>query len=317
MSELNEAQQRVVDELGATAEHRPTFPDGLAVGLRQHLKEGLEPVVANLPPGETVFVNKFLLSQVLGCEARHLFELRKPFNWSVPVARGTVAHKAIELSVHWRTVPVANELVDEAIGSLSNDGSPISDYLRDLPEAERAQLRSEAANSAQAFLDGFPALRAKPQWRPAVEVRGRYEFLEGKLVLSGKIDLSLGGPSGDRSGRVFIDLKTGRRNRNHAYDLRYYALIETVRFGTPPRALASYYLDESRLVVEHVSADVLWAATERVIGGVERHLKLIAGEDDAEFRPSLACRWCPMLSTCETGNAWLDATHEDEHDILP
>ena len=136
-------------------------------------------------------------------------------------------------------------------------------------------------------------------------------------MLSGKIDLSLGGPSGDRSGRVFIDLKTGRRNRNHAYDLRYYALIETVRFGTPPRALASYYLDESRLVVEHVSADVLWAATERVIGGVERHLKLIAGEDDAEFRPSLACRWCPMLSTCETGNAWLDATHEDEHDILP
>lgn len=315
--ELNEAQQRVVDELGATAEHRPTFPDGLSIGLREHLKEGLGPVVANLPPGETVFVNKFNLSQVLGCEVRFLHELRKPFAWSVPVARGTVAHKAIELSVHWRTVPVANELVDEAIGSLSNDGSPISEYLRQIPEAERAQLRSEAANAAQAFLDGFPPLRAKPQWRPAVEVRGRYEFLEGRLILSGKVDLTLGGPTGDRSGRVFIDLKTGRRSYTHTDDLRYYALIETVRYGTPPRALASYYLDESRLSVETVTTDVLWAAAERVIAATERHLTLVAGEDEPVFRPSIACRWCPLQKTCETGTQFLDATHEDEQSILP
>ena len=40
-SELNEAQQRVLDELGATAEHRPTFADGLAVGLRERLETGL------------------------------------------------------------------------------------------------------------------------------------------------------------------------------------------------------------------------------------------------------------------------------------
>ncbi|MEM7092699.1 MAG: PD-(D/E)XK nuclease family protein [Actinomycetota bacterium] len=319
MSQLNEAQQRVVDELGATAEHRPTFPDGLAVGLRHHLKEGLAPITANLPRDESVFVSKFLLSQVLGCEARHLHELRRPFAWSVPVARGTVAHKAIELSVHWRTVPIATELVDEAIGSLSNDGSPIADYLRSIPEVERAQLRSEAANSTQAFLDGFPPLRAKPQWRPAVEVRGRYECLDGAVVLSGKVDLSLGGPSGDRSGRVFIDLKTGRRSHTHREDLRYYALIETVRYGTPPRALASYYLDESRLSVEHVTADVLWSASDRVIGAVERHLTLLAGEDTPLFKPSIACRWCPLLNAeppCEAGNTFLDATDEDELEIL-
>ena len=316
MTALNEAQQRVVDELGATAEQRPTFPDGLALGLRETLKEGLEPVVRHLPADDTVFINKFLLSQVLGCEVRHLHEQRKQFQWSVPVARGTVAHKAIELSVHWRTVPIANELVDEAIGSLSNDGSPISDYLRQMPEADRAQLRSEAANSTQAFLDGFPPLRAKPQWRPAVEVRGRYEFLEGRIVLSGKVDLSLGGPSADRSGRVFIDLKTGRRNHSHRDDLRYYALIETVRYGTPPRMVASYYLDESRLVTETVTQDVLWAAANRVIDATERHLALLAADQEPIFRPSLACRWCPVLPECETGNAWLDSTDQDELDIL-
>lgn len=313
---LNEAQERVVQELGATSEQRPVFPDGLAAGLRERLTDGLRTVAENLEAGDSLYVSKFLLSQVLACEARHLHEMQREFAWSVPVARGTVAHKAIELSVHWRTVPIANELVDEAIGSLTNDGSPIADYLLHLPEAERAQLRSDAANATQAFLDGFPPLRSKPQWRPAVEVRGRYEFHNSKLILSGKVDLSLGGPTGDRSGRVFIDLKTGRRSRTHVDDLRYYALIETVRYGTPPRALASYYLDESRLSVETVTQDVLWSAADRVIAGVERHQTLLAGEDEAVFRPSIACRWCPLVSDCDTGRAWLDATDEDELAIL-
>jgi len=313
---LNEAQDRVVKELGATSQHRPVFPDGLAAGLRERLTTGLQTLADNLDEGDNLFVSKFLLSQVLGCEARHLHEHQREFAWSVPVARGTVAHKAIELSVHWRTVPVANELVDQAIATLTNDGSPIADYLLHLPEAEHAQLRGEAANSTQAFLDGFPPLRAKPQWRPAVEVRGRYEMHNGKIVLSGKVDLSLGGPSGDRSGRVFIDLKTGRRSRTHVDDLRYYALVETVRFGTPPRALASYYLDESRLSVETMSQDLLWSAADRVIDGIERHQSLLVGEATPVMRPSIACRWCPIQSGCETGKAWLAATDEDELEIL-
>ena len=313
---LNEAQARVVRELGATAEHRPVFPEGLAEGLRQRLTSGLAGVAATMEDDERVLVHKFLLSQVLGCEARHLHEASRPFEWNTSVARGTVAHKAVELSVHWRTVPIAHELVDEAIGSLTNDGSPISYYLLHLPEAEHAQLRSDAANATQAFLDGFPPLTGKPQWRPSVEVRGRYEFHNAKFVLSGKVDLSLGGPTGDRSGRVFIDLKTGRRSQSHVDDLRYYALIETVRFGTPPRALASYYLDESRLAVEAVTQDLLWSAADRVIAGVRRHLELIEGDQEPLLRPSLACRWCPLLRTCQTGRSALASTDEDELDLL-
>lgn len=315
-TQLNEAQQRVLDELGASAEHRPVFPDGLAAGLRERLTEGLRTTAASIAKDDSLYISKFLLSQVLGCEVRYLHEVQREFEWSVPVARGTVAHKAIELSVHWRTVPIANELVDHALASLSNDSSAISGYLRDLPEAERAQLRSDAANATQAFLDGFPPLRTKPQWRPAVEVRGRYEIHAGRIILSGKVDLTLGSPTGDRSGRVFIDLKTGRRSRAHVDDLRYYALVETVRYGTPPRALASYYLDESRLSVEVVTQDLLWSAADRVIAAVERHQTLLSGEDAPLYRPSIACRWCPILGDCATGRGFLDATNEDELDLL-
>lgn len=312
---LNEAQQRVVSDLGATAEHRPTFPDGLAVGLRAKLSDGLSDAALRLG-NDNLYVTKYLLSQVLGCEPRHLHEHQAPFEWSVPVARGTVAHKAIELSVNWRTTPLAPELVDHAISSLAHDGSPISDYLTHLPEAERAQLRSEAANATQAFLEGFPPLRSNPQWKPAVEVRGRYEAVTDRITLSGKVDLSLGGPAGDRSGRVFIDLKTGRRSRNHVDDLRFYALVETVRFGTPPRALASYYLDESRLVVEQVTADVLWSAVARTVDAINTHLALVSGRAEPEYRPSLACSWCPLVSSCDHGRRFLDSTDEDELELL-
>lgn len=310
LQQLNEAQQRVVHELGATSAQRPVFPDGLAAGLREHLTNSLRPLAERLDADERLFVSKFLLSQVLGCETRHLHEMDREFAWSVPVARGTVAHKAIELSVHWRTVPIATELVDQAIARLTNDGSGIADYLLHLPEAEHAELRSDASNATQAFLDGFPPLRSRPQWRPAVEVRGRYEFLDSKVILSGKVDLSLGGPTGDRSGRVFIDLKTGRRSRSHVDDLRYYALIETVRYGTPPRALASYYLDESRLSTETVSQDILWSTADRVIAAIERHRTLLAGEDRPLLRPSVACRWCGLLPDCDAGRNWLAAAAE-------
>ena len=83
---LNEAQERVVNELGATSQQRPVFPDGLAAGLRERLTAGLEPLANNLEEDDSLYVSKFLLSQVLGCEARHLHEHQREFAWSVPVA---------------------------------------------------------------------------------------------------------------------------------------------------------------------------------------------------------------------------------------
>lgn len=317
-ADLNEAQRLIIEELGAKAEQRPTFPDGLAVGLRAELHDGLEATAALLKTTEQLFVNKFLLGQVLGCELKHIHEFNGPFAWSVPIARGTVAHKAIELSVHWRTTPLATELVDESLASLSHSSSPIADYLSQLPEPERAELRSEAVNSTQAFLDGWPPLRQHPQWRPAVEVRSRYELFEGKIVLQGKVDLSLGGPEGARAGRVLVDIKSGRRNRVHRDDLRFYALLETVRYGTPPRAVASYYLDESRLVSEPLTADGLWSAVRRTVDSVKRHSELVGDSDsrtEPRLRPSLGCRWCTLLTNCDTGQSFLNATDQDEYDI--
>ncbi len=313
---LNEAQRSLLAELGSTAEHRPTFPDGLAASLRSHLHEELAPIADALAPGTDLFIGKFLLGQVLQCEARHVHEHQRPFAWSIPTARGTVAHRAVELSVHWRTVPLAAELVDEALASLANNGTSLAEYLTHLNEKDRALLRSDAVNAAQGFLDGWPPLRSQPQWRPAVEVRSRYEMFSGAIVLGGKVDLSLGRPDGDRAGRVLIDLKSGRRRHSHVDDLRFYALIEMLRFGTPPRTIASYYLEESRLAVEQITQDVLWAAARRTVDAISRHAELIHDPATAERRPSAGCSWCPLLDGCEPGRAHIAESNEDDIDAL-
>ena len=127
-----------------------------------------------------------------------------------------------------------------------------------------------------------------------------------RIVLSGKVDLTVGRADGVRAGKVLIDLKTGGFAPSHRDDLRFYALIETLRLGVPPRLLASYYLDGGRLVDEQVSEDTLAVAFERVVGGVDAAVALRFEDREPVLRPGAPCRWCPVRTTCAVGRAHLE-----------
>ena len=75
-------------------------------------EDALADLASEISPEAPLFVNKHDLSMVHGCELRHLTEKETPFEWSPPLARGTIAHKAIELSMHQRRRPIPLELVD-------------------------------------------------------------------------------------------------------------------------------------------------------------------------------------------------------------
>ena len=307
---LNPAQQEVLDQLGASREERPRFDAVLRHELRRELDDGLEPLVTKIDEQvkDTVFISKHKLGQVMGCERKFVAEEEEAFAWSVPIARGTVAHKAIELSIHWRREPEPLVLVDESISRLSEDAGGIGDWLQGITEVERAELRSEANDRVVKFLECFPPL--KTGWRPVTESRLRLD-LHDRVVLSGKVDLALGQAEGDRAGKVLIDLKTGQFSPQHLEDLRFYALIEAVRLGTPPRRVATYYLDQGRFIPEDVTEGLLFAAAARVVDGTTRIVELLAGERDAGLLPGPACRWCPVLHDCDTGRRHLETADDD------
>jgi len=303
--ELNPAQQRTLHDLGATTDARPTFPEHLGARLRADLDAGLAEVTADLAPNEVLTISKHKLGQVHACEVRLLAEeaADDPFEVTVPIARGSIAHKAVELGIHWTGEPLPLDLVDEAMASLANTDHWLTDFLQTCTEAERAELRSTASDRVAKFFEAFPPLSAK--WRPVTESSQIVELAAGRVRLRGKVDLTLGAARGMTAGKVIVDLKTGSPNPLHRDDLRFYALLDALRLGVPPRLVASFYLDLAEARTEAVTEGVLDAAVARTIDGIVRLAALRAGTVAPTYRPSPACRWCPIAADCSTGRAWL------------
>jgi hypothetical protein len=132
----------------------------------------------------------------------------------------------------------------------------------------------------------------------------------GTIVLGGKSDLTLGRAELGESRKVIIDLKTGGAWPNHMDELRFYALLETLRTGIPPRLIAGFYLDAGRAVPEHVTIETLSSAMRRTLDGIGRAVELLEGRD-AIKRPQSSCRWCPLATQCEEGSAWLEEQSAD------
>lgn len=298
-SPLNPAQQQVLDLLGANGEAPVAHDPSLRHDLLAELESGLEPLVAALPAGESLYLSKFPLSQVHGCEAKFLAGHDEPFEWSVASARGTVAHKAIELSIHWDGEPFPLDLVDEAMARLSLGSGSLADYLQRSTDIDRAELRGEANERVTKFLECFPPL--KPAWRPVTESGIKIELFDRRIILQGRVDLTLGHARGTTARKVLIDFKSGGFSPSHVDDLRFYALLEAIRIGTPPRRLATYYLDSGKPHPETVTVDVLAAAIRRTVDGATRMVELLHHEHPPKKRPGPTCRWCPLVDSCPDG----------------
>jgi len=287
---------------------RPDVEPTLRDDLRRSLEHALRPVAEGLTA--PVFVGKAALGRVLACEAHHVAEAGAYFEWSIASARGTVAHKAIQLSVGRSDRPVPLRLVDDALDRLADDpNARIADFLLGLSDADRAELRGDVNDLVAGFLELWPPLQ--PGWRPQTESPRRAELLGGMVVLSGKVDLTLGSPVGTQAGRVVVDLKSGGRHGGHVDDLRFYALLDTLRVGVPPFRLVSYYLDSGTLACEEVTEDVLEAAVRRTVAATRKIVELTTGLRSPAVTPNPACRWCRLRQECDGAAAW-EASSTDE-----
>ena len=306
---LNPAQQEILDLLGVRAEDLREYDASLRHDIRHELESGLAPLLDTIGPDRQLFVSKYPLAQVHGCEAKFLADRDEPFSWTPATARGTVSHKAVELSIHWPGEPAPLLLVDEAIASLANSNGSIGDYLRTGTDVELAELRAQSNERVAKFLECFPPLQ--PQWRPVTESAVKVELFERRIVLQGRVDLTLGHARGTTARKLLIDFKSGGFSPSHVDDLRFYALLETIRIGTPPRMLASYYLDTGRPHPETVTEGLLDAALQRTIDGATHMVELEIGGAPPTKRSGPACRWCPQLDECTEGRAFIDRTDDD------
>lgn len=306
-------QQRTLEVLGASGAARPVFPAELGPRLRHDLEAGLQAVLEDLAPDEDLHLSKHLIQRIHGCEVRLLAEdaAGDEFVVTVPIARGTIAHKAIELGIHWPGEPLPLALVDEAMSALAHTDHWLTNFLQTCSDADRAELRSTAGDRVAKFFECFPELQ--PKWRPVTESTQIVELAGGRIRLRGKVDLTLGVARGHQAGKVVIDLKTGAPNPVHRDDLRFYGLLDAIRVGVPPRLVASFYLDLGEARTEAVTEDLLDATVARTVDAARRLAALRAGTTEPQYRPGIPCRWCPVLADCAVGRAWLST--ETDHDL--
>ena len=302
--ELTPTQQRLLDQLRRDGE--PLVFDAAFIDDLVARAQAIANEASARLGGERLVVSKNFLSQVHGCEAKHL--LPDSFEWTPANARGFVSHKAIELGAHWQGEPVPEVLVDEALARLADQPSHQGDFIAGLTDADRAELRGGAVERVTRFLQDFPPLPARAQ--PLFEARTRWTP-PGCIELVGKTDLVIGRPDGRISTKLVIDFKTGWPSPAHRHDLRFYALLETVVRRVPPRRLVTFYLDSSEADVEDVTPSVLEAALARVEGAVVRHAELTVEQQPPVKRVGSACRWCPALPTCDDGRRHLAVLDDD------
>ncbi|WP_419916348.1 PD-(D/E)XK nuclease family protein [Candidatus Poriferisodalis sp.] len=304
------AQQATLDAIRTPAEHRPAYPAGFANELRNDAESALNRLVdaARNIDSRGLWVAKRDLAGVFGCEARYVADADMPFEWSVPTARGTVLHKAVELSTHRRFEP--EDAVDAALERLVADDDNLGGFLAEASDGERADLTANCVALLARFGETFPPMQRA--WRPAAEVRARARLCGGAFVLNGKYDLTLGSPSPlggpdrlQRAGKVIIDLKTGSRTPTDPEDLRFYALVETLSVGVPPLGVGSFYVAEGRIEHETVTAEVLNSALRRTIDGIGRLISLRTDRREPRRVPGPPCRWCPISVDCGPGQEWL------------
>lgn len=284
------------------------FDQAVVHGIRDAVTEALDAFAERLDgQTEQLFVSKHLLTSVLGCEAQAMAP--DHFAWSPATATGQVSHRAIQLLVNWRGEPTPIDLVDEAMARLVDDDRSLGAWMAGLSAGDEADLRGAAVERVTRFVEGFPPLDKRSH--PMTEARVQWP-LAGPIVMSGKVDLVMGRPHADESTKLIIDLKTGRHSPRHRDDLRFYALVETLRTGVPPRKLASYYLDVGEADVEDVTEGVLRTATRRTLDAIDTYVALTVGEREPIKRPSYACTWCPLLDGCDEGRNHLDGDRGDD-----
>jgi CRISPR/Cas system-associated exonuclease Cas4 (RecB family) len=286
-------------ELLRRTEPPVVFDAGLVDDLVTTVTESIEAFGDRLDGGE-LFVTKDKLNRVFGCETHAVTP--DTFAWNPANAVGQVAHKAIQLLLAWRGEPTPLDLVDESLARLADDDRSIGVYIAGLSPGDEAELRGRAADKVTKFLECFPPLDRRAA--PVTESSTRWP-LEGPVILAGKADLVIGRPEGAESRKVIVDLKTGWVSPRHRDDLRYYALIETLRHKVPPRKLASFYLDAGEPHVEDVTEAVLRSAVRRMLDGVNLLVELTSEGRPPTKQPGVHCRWCPLRETCEEGRAHL------------
>jgi hypothetical protein len=307
------SQTRVVDDVLGWGAPRPVPPDGLSERLLARIGPGVAAWLALREQRPDLAARPLLVTKTrltrLVCDG--LQREPAPFVHAWANVRGTVVHAAIEEDLRGARSEPAALLVERSWHRLATDrpGDPasIGTWLNARDGEERATLCDEAARLVDTFREVWPdlhgsGLRLLPEQRLVTQLGGR------AVRLQGVPDVILESPVRDGHARtLLVDLKTGMpRGQQDRDELRFYALLATLRDEHPPFRWATLYVTEGRVEHEDLAEPVLAATADRVADALHQAVRIARTEtvgDGEVLRGGVWCRGCRRADHCPVAAA--------------
>ena len=293
------AQARVVSDVLAWGAQRPVPPDGLAERLLARMTDAIGAWIdARERNGgqraRPLLITKTRLSRLV-CDG--LQREPAPYVQAWANVRGTLVHAAIEADIDGARDLPPDAVADGAWHRLATqrpgDPSSIGAWLNARDAGERETMLAESTALLAGFREVWPDLRAAP-----LRVRTEHRLvvmLGGRSVqLQGVPDLLIESAVEDgRARSLLIDLKTGMpRGQRDRDELRFYALLATLRGGVPPFRWATLYVTEGRVEHEDLSEPILTTAADRVADAILQAVRMAETEPQAPGEQLAGGAWC-------------------------
>lgn len=174
----------------------------------------------------------------------------------------------------------------------------VSQHLADIGEAAH-ELLEEAALRLDHLNTLWPDIA--PQWWARVEEPVRVPLADRTVLLSGRLDIVLGGPPTDTAG-VIVEIKGGRWHDSARSETHFYSLLLGLRDGVSPSHVVSLAAADGATHVEEVRPAIVGSVARQVATALETATSIAAGEVP-EARPGRQCATCPVAGDCPAAAA--------------
>ena len=273
----------LLDRLRVTGRARPEADPVLVADLRAHL--GLD--LATGDPGRDgpVVVTGPRLTRALTCAPHAVPDAVDGCEPTLALACGAL------IDVLFRQLVTTGSLgtgFDDGLDALSVDGrrTGLVGWIGALAPAERAELRSEVDRQVEGLRHRWPTL--DPAWLPRTKECLRVPSAGGAFELVARVDLAVGRRVPDQASVALVDVTSGALRSAHAADRRFHALVETLRSGVPPFAVATYSTRTGELAVDPVTTHLLVMAARRCRAGLE----VLVGSGAGGRSVGSSAPWC-------------------------
>lgn len=224
-----------------------------------------------------VRLNKRLVETLVTCERLTLTRAHSDLPLGENLVLGTLVDKlATYRSLAGEVAEDALAFAEELLRLEAPDDHRAADqltWLRGLGQAERERIEETLAERQSALLEPWPNLQS---WHPRPEERASLVLADGDVIVSGRVDIALGGPRWGLPG-VLVEVKGGMTHRSHRDDQHLYALLFAFRDWEPPAAVVTCSAADGAVVGEPVDTDMLRAASRRLAAALHTACCLAGG----------------------------------------